>query len=373
MSKDYYKILELGKNATDSDIKKAYKKFARKYHPDLNPNDKRAEEKFKDISEAYAVLGDKEKRKMYDQLGPNAFHQYGQGSSNYQGPFSKKGGGSIFDDIGFDFGDIFSNFNQKQSSQRHYQDEPVRGQDIQYTMEISFLDALKGLSTTISYERMVSCKSCGGTGNDKNSKPVICPQCNGKGKVTIGPGFLNIPQKCDRCKGVGRIQTAFCRKCRGKQFLPTKEKIKVQIPPGVDNGQKVRVEQKGNAGQYGGPYGDLYIITRVEPHPYFERKGNNIYTELPITIKEAILGAKIEAPTVDGRTILRIPPNTNSGQVLRLRNKGVPGQKGIQRGDHFVKVKIVVPETVDLDSQKLIQEFEHKNPYNPRKDLLKYN
>lgn len=375
MAKDYYNILNISKNASDAEIKKAYKKFARKYHPDLNPNDKVAEDKFKDISEAYAVLGDKEKRKAYDQLGPDGFRQYGQAGGNYQGPFSRKSrsGGSIFDDIGFDFSDIFSNIKSDQrSSHGAYQEGPSKGQDIQYTMELSFLDALKGLATTISYERLISCKYCSGTGHDKRSKPVVCPDCNGKGKITIGPGFLNIPQKCSRCNGRGKIYTANCSKCRGKQFLPSKETIKVQIPPGVGNGSKIRVEAKGNAGQNGGPYGDLFIITKVQDHPYFERKGSNIYTELPITIKEAILGAKVQAPTVDGLTMLRIPPGTNSGQVLRLRNKGVPGQKGVQRGDHFVKVKIVVPKSIDLDSQKLIEEFEKRNFYNPREEIVKY-
>ncbi len=377
MAKDYYKILGISKGASDSDIKKAYKKLARKYHPDLNPNDKAAEEKFKDISEAYAVLGDKEKRKMYDQMGPDAFGKYGQGGYSYQGPFSGKGGSSIFEDIGFDFNlnDLFSNIYNKGGKQKAYskREEPLKGQDIQYTVEISFLDALKGLSTTISYERLVKCSACNGTGHDKRSKPVKCPDCNGTGKITIGPGFLNIPQKCSRCGGTGQIHTASCSACRGRQFIPSKEKISVKIPPGVDNGSKIRVEGKGNAGRNGGPDGDLYIITRVPAHPYFERKGNNIYTEVPITIKEAVLGAKIEIPTVDGVTMLRIPPNTNSGQVLRLRNKGVPDQKGVQRGDHFVKLKIVVPESVDLDSQNLIRQFESRNPYHPRKEILKYS
>ncbi len=377
MSRDYYSVLGISKGATESEIKKAYKTLARKYHPDLNPNDKVAEEKFKEISEAYSVLGDKEKKKMYDQMGPDAFGKYSQGGySSQQGPFSNKGGGSIFDDLGFDFGfgDIFSNIYNKKSGNKNYsaQDEPAKGQDIQYTVEISFLDALKGFTTTISYDRLVHCRNCGGTGYDRQSKSVTCPDCKGTGKLSIGPGFLHIPQQCSRCGGTGRIHTSKCSNCKGRQFITSKEKISVKIPPGVDNGSKIRVEKKGNAGKNGGPYGDLYIITRVPSHPFFERKGNNIYTEVPITVKEAVLGAKIEIPTVDGMTMLRVPPYTSSGQVLRLRSKGVPDQKGVLRGDHFVKIKIVVPDSVDIDSQELIKEFEKRNPYNPRKEILKY-
>lgn len=379
--KDYYEILGVKKNASDAEIKKAYRRLARKFHPDVNPNSKKSESQFKEISEAYTVLGDKGKRKKYDQFGHAAFGNEGFDPRNYRGAegfgfdFSNFDFSSFGQDKQRGFGDIFSDifgrFRQKDTStaRKH---TTQKGQDIQYYMDISFRDAVQGVSTIVQIQRQVSCKKCNGSGNATGSKPVQCPDCEGSGKINAMGGILQIPQTCPRCQGRGTVVLDPCQTCRGSGLTTELQKIQVKIPPGVDNGSKIRVSGKGQAGMNGGPPGDLFIITRVKSHPFFERKGHNIYCEIPVTATEAALGTKIEIPTLDGVSSLRIPPATNSGTVLRLKNKGIPRLKGGERGDMFVKVKIVFQKVIDEDSKKLLRELEKRLQFKPREELTRH-
>jgi len=307
--KDYYEVLGVKKTASDDEIKKAYKKLARKYHPDVNPNDKNAEEKFKEISEAYHVLSHKDLRKKYDQFGHSSrwaeeFSGFDFSGFDFKNPFSSssRGGGAGFEGFGSIFEEIFGGGGARTATKTR---APVRGRDIQYSMEIGFMDAVRGISTNI----------------------------------TIGGGS------------------------------PKSERLRVKIPAGVDTGSRVRLAGKGEQGMNGGSPGDLYIITRVSPHPFFERKGDNIYTEIPVTIGEAVFGARIEVPTVDGKSLMKIPPGTQNGQKFRLYGKGVPHLKGGGRGDQYVTVKVSIPQNLDEKSKELLREFEKLNPKNPRENI----
>ena len=371
--KDYYEVLGLKKGASENEIKKAYRKMARKYHPDVNPGDKRAEERFKEISEAYEVLSDKEKRKKYDMYGHQSFQSGFDPFSAYQRSGKSQGfdfQGTNFDPFGrgFEgFGDIFSDFfGQRQKGDQRI---PTKGADIQYSMEISFEDAIRGVSTDITLQRTSICDQCNGSGVSRGSQSQICPDCRGSGQKRAGRGPLNFSQACSRCKGSGSRNPNPCKKCSGTGVIPKTEKIGIKIPPGVDTGSKVRIAGKGEAGKYGGPSGDLYIVTRVRSHPFFERKGDNIYCVVPVTVTEAALGSQITVPTVDGNVTMKIPEGTQSNQVFRLANKGVPKLKESGRGDQFVEVKIVVPKNLDERSKQLLKDFERLNYYNPRSNL----
>jgi len=383
MAMDYYSVLGVKKNASASEIKRAYKRLARKFHPDLNPNDKSAEEQFKNISEAYAVLGDPEKRKVYDQLGPHRFDQYKQSAyqqgqnpfagfdfSNFDFDLGGKGGKQ---GRGFNFENLFSEVFSHGNRQPRETVRPQKGQDIQYPVEVDFFQAIEGMRLTISFKRMVACPVCNGSGMDASAQPVACDRCGGSGKVNVAGGILNFSQTCPKCHGTGRLPGKSCRNCHGKQRVAKQEKLQVKIPAGVDTGSKIRVSGKGNDGVNGGGSGDLFIIANVKKHPYFERRGVNIYTDVPITFREAILGAKIEVPTLDGVSKLRVPPKTSCGQVLRLRGKGVMDIKSGRRGNHYVKILIQVPQKViDLDTKQLIEELERRVPYAPRREIMKY-
>lgn len=378
--RDYYEVLGVARGASPKEIRNAYRKLARKYHPDVNPNDKSAEAKFKEINEAYEVLSDPEKRKQYDLFG----HQ-GPGFRPEAGqPGAGAGFGGFdfshfdFSNLGFEggggtggFTDLFSDLfarARRTSSQEGPRPERRRGEDIYYTVDLDFLDAVRGLTTQIAIQRHVPCSSCQGTGEASGGGTEICPECQGTGTKQVSRGFLTLTQTCPTCAGRGR-KRASCGTCGGRGSVLQSERLSVKIPAGVDNGSKVRLAEKGEAGPVGGPPGDLYIITRVRPHPFFERKGDNIYCKIPITITEAALGARIEVPTVDGMTSMRVPPETSSGQIFRLRGKGVPHLKGSGRGDQYVEVRIVVPKGLDARSQELLREFERLNPEDPRRDI----
>jgi len=371
--KDYYEVLGLKKGVSESEIKKAYRKLARKHHPDVNPGDKKAEERFKEISEAYEVLSDTEKRKKYDLYGNQSFQSGFEPFKAYQ----RRGGsqrpdfqGANYDTFGrgFEgFGDIFSDlFGQRQRGDQRI---PTKGADIQYSMEISFEDAIKGLSTDITLQRTSVCEQCSGSGVVHGSQSRICPECSGSGQKKAGKGPFSFSQTCSRCKGSGSWNQNPCKKCSGAGVIPKIEKIGIKIPPGVDTGSKVRIAGKGEAGKYGGPCGDLYIITKVRSHPFFERKGDNIYCVIPVTVTEAALGNQIIVPTVDGNVTMKIPEGTQSSQVFRLAKKGVPKLKENGRGDQFVEVKIVIPKKLDERSKQLLRDFERLNYYNPRSNL----
>lgn len=374
VNEDYYEILGVSRNASPGEIRKAYKKLARKYHPDLNPNDKSAEEKFKKIQEAYSVLSNPQKRESYDKYGKNGF---GADFTNFRAQNV-----SGFDFEGFDFTnfsngtfkDVFSDFFEAfRRPKSEYSEEVSRKEilDIMYPLTISFMESMKGLTTEINVSRMINCYVCNGTGLPKNPTEIVCPVCNGLGKLSKGSGYLRFETVCSNCNGKGKIIKGRCLECGGKGLMPKNERIKVKIPPGVDNDSKIRVPGKGNASRYGNRVGDLYLIISITPHRLFTRKGDNIYSTIPITVAEAILGAKIEVPTIDGLTNMKIPPNTKSGQIFRLRGKGSPSLRTNSKGDHFVEVVVWLPDIYDEESKELLRKFTKHHNENPRLELYK--
>ena len=391
-TKDYYGTLGVKKNASAEDIRKAFRKLARKYHPDVNPGDKKAEEKFKEISEANDVLSDPKKRKIYDQLGyysdnidPAAAEAYARGGGFGAGGFGASPGGrgrSTAQDIPFDFGgfdfsegggggnfsDIFSGiFGGRSGGFTARQEGPEPGSDLEYQVTVPFWQAIRGGVLRLNITRNDTCTNCGGKGYIES--PAKCPQCGGKGQVTQSSGRMKFNVPCPRCGGSGHDRSP-CNVCGGNGVLQRSEPIEVRIKPGTRDGQRIRLAGKGNAGVNGGPPGDLYIIIRTEPHPVFRREGDDIYVTVPVTAAEAALGAKIDVPTIDGRAQVKVPPGTQSGQKLRLREKGVPSasQEG-RRGDQIVETKIVVPEARDLKARELWQELAKLAPEDPRQEL----
>lgn len=375
---DYYKLLGVSRTASADDIRKAYRRLARKYHPDVNPGDKAAEEKFKQISEANDVLSDPKKREVYDKFGSYSESmrdaagrgQAGGGvdfdwSNIFTGGGAAAGGagasgGGSFRDI---FGDLFGGARAGTQTRPQAQ----RGADIEVPLAISFEDAINGLTTNINVNRSEPCARCNGTG-ETGTTQVTCTTCNGTGKISAGGGFLRFDQGCPDCGGTGKRRQP-CAVCQGRGAVPKSETVKVRIPAGVDTGSRVRVVGKGQAGALGAPAGDLFIITNVATHRIFTRKGDNIYCTVPITVPEAALGAKIEVPTVSGKAQLRIPPGTQSGQRFRLRERGAPSLRGNTRGDQYVDVKIVLPKLVDEESKDLLREFAKRNTVNPRVEM----
>jgi molecular chaperone DnaJ len=363
--RDFYEVLGLRRGVSEQELKRTYRKLARKLHPDVNPGDKAAEARFKEITEAYEVLGDPEKRRRYDQGGGEGFPP---GAARGADPRAGFGG---FDfgrtDIGRggfgDLGDILSDlFGQ---GGRPETERSTRGEDLHYSLDINFEDAIRGVTTEVGIQKQVRCEACRGSGGSPGSPLETCPECGGSGRRS-GRGLRRSGGSCPRCQGNGKVRREPCRSCGGRGTVAGTERISVKIPAGVDSGSRIRVQGKGEAGPNGGPTGDLYIVTRVRPHPLLERRGDNLYAEVPITITEAALGDRIEVPTVDGVTTMRIPPETGSGQVFRLREKGVPHLKSGGRGDQFVTVKIVAPRQLDARSQDLLREFARLNPWNPR-------
>jgi len=372
---DYYETLGVPRKATAKDIRAAFRKLARKYHPDLNPGDKASEEKFKQLQEAYDVLSDTKKRQMYDQYG---FYSENVPTGDY-GPHPEEGGQNVnFDFGGFDFGggqagggssfrDLFGQFFGGGRRGRGMEPEEEAGGDLEYQIEIDFWDAVRGAVKKLQVTRLDACANCHGTG--AVGTPQTCPTCNGTGSIqqTAGKMRFNVP--CNRCGGTGKLRTP-CPVCGGEGRVRKSETIDVRIPAGVDNGGRVRVPAKGNAGTMGAPAGDLYLRAVVRPHEFFERRGNDLYTKVPVTVSEASLGAKIEVPTIDGRSLVRIPPGTNSGKTLRLKEKGVPSVRKGVRGDQYVEIQVMVPEPTDERVRHLLKELEEIAPADPRKDLF---
>jgi molecular chaperone DnaJ len=367
--KDYYEVLGVGKNASINDIKKAYRKLARKYHPDLNPGDKAAEQRFKEINEAHETLKDPEKKKQYDlygSLGANAGHGAGRGSGNFEGFDFSTSGNSSFGDI---FETIFGNMGgaRAQAGKRSRRAEP--GEDLHYSMSLSFMDAAIGIETPIQVSHKQPCPACNGKGIDPASKQSTCPTCGGKGRVQKQSGFMKFGTVCPNCGGSGVLPGAPCRSCGGDGRIETTSRLRVRIPAGVDNESRVRIAGKGNAGRDGGPEGDLIITIHVMPHKVFRRSGQDLEMTLPVTYSEAALGAKIEIPTLEGASLFKIPPGTASGQRLRLKGKGVFNAKTRVNGDLYVEIRIVPPSTKDLKVRELLKEIEKISPYDPREEL----
>jgi molecular chaperone DnaJ len=362
--KDYYEILGINRGASAADIKKAFRKLARKYHPDVNPGDKASEQKFKEINEAYEVLSDAKKRQQYDQFGHAAFDQgFGQGAGPGRGFEGFTGGAEYFGSRGFE--DIFGNMFGERVRPRG----PKRGEDTTYAVEVDLEDAIFGKTMQVDLRRDVTCSACGGSGAQPGTSRRTCPTCMGSGSVSQGRGFMQIAQPCPTCHGEGTINPNPCRTCGGSGVLPKSERINVKIPPGVDNGSKVRMAGLGGPGEKGGPPGDVYIVTKVRPHPYFERKGDNLYSEAAVTVKEAALGEKIEIPTVDGMVSLSLPEGVQAGQQLKLRGKGVPHFGGDGVGDHYVTIKVVTPTGLSERGKEILRELDRMHPSNPRRDI----
>jgi molecular chaperone DnaJ len=395
-NKDYYGTLGVKKTATSDEIRKAFRKLARKYHPDVNPNDKKSEEKFKEISEANDVLSDEKKRKVYDQVGfysdqidPATAEAYARQQANQRnappvdfggfdfsgfqgGPGSSAGGpgqgaGSpswgSFRDI---FSGIFSGGEQNASGRRTRGPEP--GTDLEYQAPVDFWTAIRGGNARIEIHRQEVCPTCHGQAS--SGAPVTCPECNGTGQVVQMGGRMKFNIPCPRCDGSGRISNA-CPTCQGEGLVHRTESIEFRIKAGTRDGQRIRLQGKGNAGTNGGAPGDLYVIVRTGTHPVFTRVGDDIQLSVPITIAEAALGAKVDVPTIEGRAQLRIPPGTQSGQKLRLRERGVESASAPgQRGDQIVTVEVVVPQLNDERSREIMREFAKLNNQDPRVTLF---
>ena len=366
---DYYRTLEIPRNATLSEIKKAYRKLARKYHPDLNPGDKNAEKQFKDITEAYEVLRDPKKRKHYDTFGSvKGNFREKHGFSNFEGFDFSTSGSSSFGDI---FETIFGGTRDFQSDQKGRQRQPHRGEDLHYAMNMGFLDAAKGIETLIQMVRKESCHSCNGKAVKLGSTKKTCPVCQGTGRIQKQTGFMKFASVCSNCLGTGFLPGDPCGACDGQGRIEKVSRIRVKIPPGVDNNSRVRIGGKGNDGIYGGATGDLIITIQVTPHQFFKRSGSNLEILLPITYAEAALGAKVKVPTLDGQAELKIPPGIQSGSKLRLKDKGITIPKTKGKGDMIVEIKIVPPSIKDLEVRKLLKKIEEISPYNPREGLIK--
>jgi molecular chaperone DnaJ len=386
---DYYETLGVPRKAGAEEIRKAYRKLARKHHPDLNPGDKSSEERFKNVQEAYDVLSDAKKRPMYDQFGfysENGFAGAGPGS----GAGSAGQAGSHFDFSGFDFSDmasgaggaasggrrheaggaggfrdIFSQFFGGRDEATHVEAE--KGGDLEYVMDIDFWQAIKGTQTRVDITRYDVCDTCRGSGSSGAGEST-CQQCKGTGHVSQMAGAMKFNLSCPRCGGSGKLRNA-CPTCGGEGRIAHTESVEIRIPPGARDGSRLRVPAKGNAGTMGAPPGDLYITTKVEPHPFFRREGDNIEITVPISVWEASLGAKIEVPTIDGRTLLKIPQGTSNAQRFRLREKGVLNQRTNQRGDQIVEVSIAAPDPRDERTRELLRELAKLHPEDPRAEM----
>ncbi|MBQ6675022.1 MAG: molecular chaperone DnaJ [Ruminococcus sp.] len=356
--RDYYEVLGVSKGATDDEIKKAFRKLAKQYHPDLHPNDKEAEAKFKEVNEAYEVLSDPSKKAKYDQFGfAGVDPSYGAGAGG-GGGFGGFGG---FGDVGDIFDSIFGAFGGG-GGRGSNPNAPRRGSDIEVGAAISFMEACKGVSKTVKVNRLQKCPDCNGSGAAAGSSVKTCPDCNGKGTVNITQqslfGMVRQTVKCSRCGGKGKIVDNPCKKCSGKGMVRVSEEKEVNIPAGIDDGQQLRVGGGGNCGVNGGPNGDLYITLTVRPDPIFERDGYDVWTEIPLTYGQAALGDEITVPTIDGKVKYNVPEGTQGGTVFRLKGKGIKKVNRNDRGDHYVKVYVEIPKNLTKDQKKALKEFE---------------
>ena len=353
--RDYYDILGVDKSADAQAIKKAYRKLAMKYHPDRNPDNKEAEEKFKEVNEAYEVLSDENKRRTYDQFGHEGVN--GQGGFGGQG-FGGQGFGGFEDIFGDVFGDIFGGgFGNSRTRRRG----PERGSDIRHSINISFEEAAFGKKTSIKLNRSEECSECNGSGAKVGTSKKTCPTCNGAGEVRTvqRTPFGNIASSriCSTCEGEGEVIESPCPKCSGRGSTRKVKTIEVDIPAGIDDGQMIKLSGQGEIGSKGGPRGDLYLVINVERHPLFTREGNDIHFEMPITFVQAALGDEIEVPTLDGKVKYKVPEGTQSGTVFRLREKGIPRIRGNSRGDQYVKVVVDVPKKLNESQKDILREF----------------
>lgn len=344
MKRDYYEVLGVSRSASDEDIKRAYRKLAMSYHPDRNPGDRESEEKFKEAAEAYEALRDPQKRELYDRYG----HE-GLSSTGFRG-FSG------FEDIFSSFGDIFEDVFGF-SGRRRTSPAERPGADLRYDLKISFEDAAFGVNREIIVTKLDNCRVCNGSGAEPGTAPEICPRCRGTGQVTQTSGFFSISATCPQCRGDGRIIKSPCRNCRGSGRVQVERTVQVKIPPGVESGTRLRLRNEGEEGRLGGPSGDLYIFIHVEPHDFFQRDGNDIYCQIPISITQAALGGTIDVMTLEGMDRLKIPKGTQNGKTFRLKGKGIPHLRGFGRGDQIVQILVKVPTNLNKKQEELLREF----------------
>jgi molecular chaperone DnaJ len=342
--RDYYEVLGVSKSASDGDIKAAYRKLALKYHPDRNPDDKAAEENFKEAAEAYDVLRDTQKRQIYDQFGHQGLE--GQGFRGFGG----------FDDIFSSFGDIFEDFFGFGSRGRG-RSRVQRGSDLRYDMTMEFMDAAFGVETAIDINKAETCPQCNGSGAESGSQPQTCPQCGGVGQVGRSQGFFTVRTTCPQCRGYGQIITNPCGNCRGTGQVAVRKTVSVKIPGGVDTGSRLRLSGEGESGPQGGPPGDLYVFIHVKPHDFFQREGSDIICQIPISFVQAALGDAVKVPTLNGEKSLDIPKGTQPGELFRFRGEGIPSLRTGRRGDQVIQVNIKTPTHLNKKQEALLKEF----------------
>jgi molecular chaperone DnaJ len=342
--RDYYEVLGVPRNASEQEIKSAYRKLALKHHPDRNPDERQAEERFKEAAEAYGVLGDPEKRRRYDTYG-----HAGLGSS----------AGAGFDPTIFaDFSDILGDFFGFGDAFGRRRTGPRRGADLRYNLEVSFEEAAFGTETQLRIPRAETCSSCSGSGAAPGTKPTTCPTCRGSGQVSFQQGFFTVARTCSHCRGSGRIVAERCKTCDGEGHVPIERTLQIKIPPGVDTGSQLRIGGEGEPGALGGPPGDLYVVLRVAEHAFFKRDGTHLFCEIPVSVPQAALGATLEVPILGGgKARLAVPEGTQSGTVLRLKAQGVPALGGRGRGDLHVLVRVVVPRRLTPEQRKLLEQL----------------
>ena len=350
--RDYYEVLGVGKNASDDEIKRSYRRMAMKHHPDKNPDDKEAEAKFKECAEAYEVLSNPEKHRRYDQFGHEGLRGIGMRDYTHM---RWQDIGSIFEDIfGFDdfFADIFGT-----RSRRARRTGPTRGYDLETSVELTLNDIAKGVEKSIEFTRQDICTECEGSGSAKGTAPGRCPTCNGTGQVTRGGGFFQMVSTCPQCRGSGQIITNPCKKCKGTGRVPKKRVVNIKIPRGVHEGQGIRVANEGEPGRGGGPRGDLYCYVRIKPHEFLQRDGSDLIAVVPISFTQAALGATIDVPSLDGSKRLKIPPGTQYGSTFRIKDQGLPNMRTGRTGDQLVQITIETPAKLNAKQQELLREF----------------
>jgi molecular chaperone DnaJ len=344
--RDYYEVLGVARACTAQELKSSFRKLALQYHPDKNPGDKTAEESFKELSEAYEVLSDPDKRARYDRFGHQA--PGGFGPSPFENGFGGANINDIFEGI---FGDIFGGGGRRSRSARQ------RGRDLRYNLETTFQEAAFGTEAKVKIPRHRNCETCHGSGAKPGTAPKTCPTCHGAGELRLTQGFFQIARPCNQCGGMGKVITDPCATCRGAGKVEEESVLTVKVPPGVDTGTRLKLTGEGEPGENGGPPGDLYVVVQVQEHPIFIREDTEVICEVPIGFTQASLGATIEVPTLDGKVKMKIPPGTQSGKVFRLRGKGIPHLNGYQRGDQHVRVTVEVPQKLTRKQRELLEQF----------------